>query len=68
MNKYSGQPRRQLKHKLAQEKQFLKYFFTYEELADTLGGYVYGEQERADILCETKLRIENYEQQLQEQL
>jgi hypothetical protein len=66
MNRYSGQQRRELKHKLAQEKQFLKYFFVNEDLTTTLGGYVYGEQERADILCETKLRIEKYEQQLKE--
>jgi flagellar biosynthesis/type III secretory pathway ATPase len=64
--KISGQPRRELKKKLAKEKQFMKYFFVNEDLTATLGGYTYGKQERADILCETKMRIEKYEQQLKE--
>jgi hypothetical protein len=61
-----GKPRRELKKKLAKEKQFMKYFFVNEELTTTLGGYVYGKNERADILCETKLRIEKMEKQLKE--
>jgi hypothetical protein len=44
----------------------MKYFFVNEDLTATLGGYIYGKQERADILCETKMRIEKYEQQLKE--
>ena len=64
--KISGQPRRELKQKLAKEKQYVKYFFFYEDITSVMGGYTYDEKETERILSETKKRIEKYEQQLKE--
>jgi hypothetical protein len=66
MNKYSGQPRREIKHKLAQEKQFMKYFFFYEDITSVMGGYTYDEKGNERILLETKKRIGQYKLMLDE--
>lgn len=66
MNRYSGQARRTIKKQLAQEKQYVKYFFFYEDITSVMGGVTYDEETNKRLLFEAEQRIKKLENQLNE--
>lgn len=66
MNRYTGQQRRIIKKQLALEKQYVKYFFFYEDIISVMGGVTYDEETNKQLLFLAEQRIKKLENQLNE--